>query len=157
MIGDWTLLCTAVTSRRGMDGSNDNRSSKNKKKNGGLPFKLPENPLAKEQQRIREKVRRSVEVTQRIRTSSSQDEEEGCNDIARVDNVVEFSPPFQTLSDILGGDNGDAGGLFKDVKINPLEVKKTKVALIHDASVESVSPVLRTKISLKSVVREFSS
>uniref|UniRef100_A0A7S4HR44 Plastid lipid-associated protein/fibrillin conserved domain-containing protein n=1 Tax=Odontella aurita TaxID=265563 RepID=A0A7S4HR44_9STRA len=146
MVGDWTLLCTTNTpsGRPGGMSSVDKREGGGKKKKRGLPFKLPENPAREVQERIRDKVRKSFEVTQRIRTS---EEEEGS--INRVDNVIEFSPPFETLSDILPDSPLDA---LKNLKLNPLEVKKSKVSLIHDANVESTTPVLRTKISLKSIV-----
>jgi len=61
-----------------------------------------------------------------------------------VDNIIEYTPPT-SLRDILP----DAK---VDININPLEVSGSKVTLVHDAEVESLIPVFRTRIGLTSVV-----
>jgi len=61
-----------------------------------------------------------------------------------VDNVIEYTPPT-SLRDLLP----DAP---VDLEINPLKVSRNKVALVHTAEVESLTPVFRTRIKLQSVV-----
>lgn len=137
MIGDWKLLCTTNSAK----GSDDKEK---KKKAPKLPFKLPELPF-------QDKVTKSIEVTQRIRSTG--DSSEGADKtIDRVDNVIEFTPFADTIGDLLG-DNTPFAAL-KNLKVNPLEVSKSKISLVHKAEVQSVTPVLRTKISLQSYVRK---
>ena len=84
-------------------------------------------------------------------------EEEAVGDakvIDRVDNVIEFTPFAETVGDLLGDSVPFAA--LKDLTLNPLDVKKSKVSLIHKAEVQSVTPVLRTKINLQSYVRKLS-
>ena len=141
MIGDWTLLCTTNSA----DGrGNDDSSAKRKKKGPKLPFKLPELPF-------QNKLTKSISVTQRIRCM----DEGAVGDakvIDRVDNVIEFTPFADTFGDLLGDSLPFAA--LKDLTVNPLEVKKSKISLIHKAEVQSVTPVLRTKINLQSYVCE---
>ena len=139
MIGDWTLLCTTNSA----DGRGNDDSSKNKK-GPKLPFKLPELPF-------QNKLTKSISVTQRIRCM----DEGAVGDakvIDRVDNVIEFTPFADTFGDLLGDSLPFAA--LKDLTVNPLEVKKSKISLIHKAEVQSVTPVLRTKINLQSYVCE---
>ena len=107
-------------------------------------FKLPELPFQNE-------LTKSIAVTQRIRCM----DEDAVGDakvIDRVDNVIEFTPFADTVGDLLGDSMPFAA--LKDLTLNPLEVKKSKVTLVHKAEVQSVAPVLRTKINLQSYVRE---
>ena len=141
MIGDWTLLCTTNSA----DGRGNEDSSK-KKKGPKLPFKLPELPF-------QNKLTKSISVTQRVRCM----DEDAVGDakvIDRVDNVIEFTPFADTFGDLLG-DSVPFAAAFKDLTVNPLEVKKSKISLIHKAEVQSVTPVLRTKIILQSYVCEY--
>jgi len=138
MIGDWTLLCT-TNSANGRGADNDNSIKKGPKK---LPFKLPELPF-------QNKLTKSIAVTQRIRCMD-EDAVGGAKVVDRVDNVIEFTPFADTVGDLLG--DGMPFAALKDLKLNPLEVKKSKVTLIHKAEVQSVTPVLRTKINLQSYV-----
>lgn len=91
---------------------------------------LPRNPV---QDELRKVVYSNVEVVQKIRNDMLSDDDQ----INRVDNVIQFTTP-------------------KDGKLsqlpNPLALTSAKVTLCHNANVESVSPLLRTKISLKSVI-----
>lgn len=143
MIGDWTLLCTTNSA----DGrGNDDSGAKRKKKGPKLPFKLPELPF-------QSKLTKSISVTQRIRCM----DEDAVGDakvVDRVDNVIEFTPFADTVGDLLG-DGLPFAAALKDLTVNPLEVKKSKISLIHKAEVQSVTPVLRTKINLQSYVCEY--
>ena len=134
MLGDWTLLCTTSPSR---GGGSKNEKQVRKLSLFGSKGGLPELPF-------QDKLRKSFDVTQRIRAGK----EGGAID--RVDNVIQFTPFANKLGDLLG-DSSPLSALG-DIVINPLELTKSKVALVHDAKVESVSPVLRTKINLKSYV-----
>mmetsp|Transcript_2182 Transcript_2182/g.4637 ORF Transcript_2182/g.4637 Transcript_2182/m.4637 type:complete len:498 (+) Transcript_2182:85-1578(+) len=136
MLGDWALLCTTNSG-----GGNGDKKKSSKSKGPKLPFKLPELPF-------QDKATKSISVTQRIR--STDDSEGQDKTINRVDNVIEFTPFADTLGDLLGDDT--PFGALKDLTVNPLEVSKSKIALVHKAEVLSVSPVLRTKISLQSYV-----
>lgn len=134
MLGDWTLLCTTNTPTRAAAGEGGTKQK--------LPFTLPKPPYNP----LQDKIQKSFDVTQRIRA----DEEDSAT-ISQVDNVIEFTPFADTLGDLLGEDSPLSGAL-KQLNLNPLEVSKSKVSLIHNAKVESISPALRTKISLKSIV-----
>merc|ERR1740124_1498805 len=130
MVGDWKLLCTTDSIER------------REQSKGKFPFPLPgflkesieSNPLEKN-------IRNSVQVIQRIRKDEGNDNGSLIN---RVDNVIEFIP--LTFTDVLPSNIADS------LNLNPLEVTKSKLSLIHVAEVQSVSPLLRTKIALKSVV-----
>lgn len=164
MTGDWTLVCTAtvgggdVRRRLGRDDSGEGKETttatktpvkgwfSNKSKGTARKSSLSRSgsdvPLAP----LKEKLQKSVVVTQRVRATSSEDE------IDRVDNVVEFTP-LDTLGEVLP-ENLPLGDLFRNVPLNPLGVTNGKVVLIHKAEVESVLPVLRTKIAWTSSVGE---
>ena len=142
MIGDWTLLCT--TNSANGRGADIDGSSGSKKKGPKLPFKLPELPFQNE-------LTKSIAVTQRIRCM----DEDAVGDakvIDRVDNIIQFTPFADTVGELLGDSMPFAA--LKDLTLNPLEVKKSKVTLVHKAEVQSLAPVLRTKINLQSYVRE---
>lgn len=124
--GDWTLLCSTATNADGIDTSK-------------FTF-LNQGPLKS----IRDYINRSLKVEQRIRAMT----ESGTVD--RIDHVLEYQPP-DTLKQLL--DNlPDA---LTSLNINPLHVTEGNVTLVHKAQVESVTPVLRTKINLESIVRKY--
>eukprot|EP00569_Conticribra_weissflogii_P009305 CAMPEP_0171361454 /NCGR_PEP_ID=MMETSP0879-20121228/1971_1 /TAXON_ID=67004 /ORGANISM="Thalassiosira weissflogii, Strain CCMP1336" /LENGTH=666 /DNA_ID=CAMNT_0011868119 /DNA_START=309 /DNA_END=2309 /DNA_ORIENTATION=- len=164
MTGDWTLVCTATVGggkdlRRRLGGSDDGEEETKPPARGWFSDKSKgaivkarktslsrsgnDSPLAP-LDALKEKLQKSVVVTQRVRATSSEDE------IDRVDNVVEFTP-LDTLGDVLP-ENLPLGDLFRNVPLNPLGVTNGKVVLIHKAEVESVMPVLRTKIAWTSSV-----
>jgi uncharacterized protein YoxC len=137
-IGDWELVCTARGPSNPASASGSSTASTTPRR---LPFNLkPPTPGM-----IQDSIRKSVSVTQKIRTST--EEEEG-NTINRVDHVIEYTP--LTLKDVIAEDSPFKA--VRDWNVNPLEVSKSKVTLVHDASVESLTPVFRTKIGLKSVI-----
>jgi hypothetical protein len=124
--GDWTLVCSTSTNADGIDLSK-------------IPF-LNAGPI----KNIRDAINRCLVVKQCIRAR----EDSGAID--RVDHVLEYQPP-DSLTEIL--DNlPDA---LSSLNINPLHVSEGKVTLVHKADVESVTPVLRTKLSLDSIVRKY--
>ena len=124
MIGDWTLV---ATSRKTLLDNVDTEAkadigAKNGKKNGKSKLQLPKLP---------HKIKDSIKVTQRIRCM----DDPTSTTIDRIDNVIEFDNESTLLPDVL----------------NPLKINQSKVALVHDAKVQSFVP-FRTKLSLKSVV-----
>lgn len=123
--GDWTLLCSTATNADGFDTSK-------------VPF-LNQGPLKS----IRDYINRSLKVEQRIRSMTDS------GTVDRIDHVLEYQPP-DTLKQLL--DNlPDA---LTSLNINPLHITEGNVTLIHKATVDSVTPVLRTTISLESIVRK---
>ena len=151
MIGNWTLLCTTNSPTGTASLSGEKKSGKK------LPFKFSDLSVIP----LQNKVQKSFNVMQRIRCLKDESEEgllqSGSQPmdkiINRVDNIIEFCPFADTLEDIIG--NESPLSAFKKLKLNPLKVSKSKVTLAHNAEVQSISPVLRTKIALKSIICEY--
>eukprot|EP00545_Synedropsis_sp_CCMP1620_P012083 CAMPEP_0119005506 /NCGR_PEP_ID=MMETSP1176-20130426/1762_1 /TAXON_ID=265551 /ORGANISM="Synedropsis recta cf, Strain CCMP1620" /LENGTH=346 /DNA_ID=CAMNT_0006957325 /DNA_START=202 /DNA_END=1242 /DNA_ORIENTATION=- len=118
--GDWTLLCTTATNNNGIDTSQ-------------FSF-LTEGPL----QQIRQSLNRSLKVVQSIKSTT------GGTTVDRVDHVIEYMPPT-TLSDVLS----NLPDALQSLNLNPLELTKSKVSLVHKADVTSE---LSTKLTLESIV-----
>ena len=125
-IGDWTLLCTTSVNREGVDTS-------------FLPF-LKQDPLKKIRDSIREAANKYILVQQLIKSSKN----DGVID--RVDNTIEYEPPEQ-LRELI--DN--IPERLSQLNINPLHVSKSKLVLVHKATIESELP-LKTKLALQSIV-----
>lgn len=125
MIGGWTLLCSTASAEKvkGVDTSK-------------LPF-YNEGPLKE----IRETLNKSLMVQQVIKSSEESDV------IDRVDHVIQYMPP-DTLSEFVSS----LPDFLQSVNINPFQVTDQKVVLVHKAEVESVIPLIKTKLSLQSVV-----
>jgi hypothetical protein len=142
-VGDWTLLCTTTTS-----------SSSN------LPVvldrsKLPSflsGPLQTLTNQVSGLSNKYVKVQQRIRTDPN------TGDVTRVDHVIEYAPP-KTLKEVLSSistTNSNAPPSIPDalagLDLNPLEVSKSKLVLVHKATVDTASTNLSTRLTLQSVV-----
>jgi hypothetical protein len=130
LVGDWTLLCSTASASL-QAGSLD-------KINGIDTSKLPffnEGPLKE----IRDAINKSLRVEQLIKTENG--------DITRVDHVLQYMPP-DTLSAFLN----NLPDAIKSLNINPLQVSQGKVILVHKAEVESVLPVIKTKLALSSII-----
>jgi len=148
LLGDWTLIATASLPcsniRQRMD---SNQSTANNKLKGWFDkkslFGNGDNPIQKS-------IRKTVKVTQRIRNDGPSDSDSVVGEINRVDNVIEITP-LDTLESIIPTES-PFYNLLGSVNVNPLQVKKTKVVLVHTAEVESVAPVLRTKIAWTSSI-----
>jgi len=93
--------------------------------------------------KLSDSIRNSVTVLQSIRS-----EAEESSEIDRIDHVIQYTP--LTLSDFIPEDSPLSA--IRSWNVNPLEVSKSKITLVHDAEVESVEPTLTTKLGLKSVV-----
>ena len=124
--GDWTLLAsTAFTDRDGIDTSN-------------TPGFLKD-PLAKIRSTILDVQNKYLVVKQKIKSTKDD------NVIDRIDVSLELEPP-KNLRDVLDNLPEQISGL----DINPLAVSKSKVVLVHKATVDSDSA--NTKIQLSSIV-----
>jgi hypothetical protein len=126
-LGDWTLLCTTAVGNEGVDTKS-------------LPFLNTNGPIKSIRDSIKKTVNKYLTVQQKIRSEGYDGE------IDRVDHVLEYQPP-EELQEVL--DN--LPEQLTSLNINPLHVSKSKLVLVHKASVESVTP-LKTKLNLKSIV-----
>ena len=132
LIGNWTLLCSTASAslQKGpLDKINGIDTSK-------IPF-FNEGPLKE----IRDTLNKSLKVQQVIRSESTP------GIIDRVDHVLQYVPP-DTLSAFIE----NIPDALKNLNINPLQVSKSKVSLVHKAEVASISPVINTKLSLSSII-----
>lgn len=130
--GDWTLVCTTASS------SSKKGSSPFGKDKLKLPF-IGEIEIPEIIQDVRKSVNNRLKVTQRIKSSS------------RIDHILEIEPANE-LTEIIPSGVPEALSALSSLNLNPLEVTDAKVTLIHKAEVQSVTPVLRTKLGLESVV-----
>lgn len=157
LLGDWTLIATANLPssdiRRRINQKKEQNDSSSDKKKGW--FNIPKgrsglssNGSAASLNPIQKRLQKSFKVTQRIRNDGTSSSSDGT--INRVDNVIEYTP-IDSLEDILP-EESPLSNIFGKLNVNPLQVKNSKVVLIHNAEVESVSPILRTKIAWVSSV-----
>lgn len=126
-LGEWELACTTVTSQEGIDTSK-------------FPSFLE--PLQQIRDSVTKTANKYVKVEQIIQQPS-----DGSLEIDRVDHVIEYMPPKE-LADVLE----NLPEQLKAVNINPLSVSKSKLVLVHKATVESTESPLKIGLSLKSVV-----
>jgi hypothetical protein len=127
LVGDWTLLCSTASSTMGKIGGIDTSR---------IPF-FNEGPLKE----IRDRINKSLTVQQIIKKAEKGD------GIDRIDHVLQYQPPA-TLSDFLQ----NLPDAIKSLNINPLQVSESKVILVHNAELESVIPLIKTKLSLSSLI-----
>jgi len=127
LVGDWTLVCSL---------SNNPATEKIKIDTSKIPF-FNDGPVRD----IKKTLNDSVEVLQCIKFG------EIANSIDAIDHVINYSPPNQ-LSSFLK----NIPDAIKDLDINPLKVSDTKVVLKHKAEIEGTVPVIKTKLSIQSIV-----
>mmetsp|Transcript_17394 Transcript_17394/g.22611 ORF Transcript_17394/g.22611 Transcript_17394/m.22611 type:complete len:381 (-) Transcript_17394:286-1428(-) len=125
LLGDWTLVCTTATNSKGVDTSK-------------TPNFLRD-PLQKIRSTILDVSNKYLVVQQKIKSTK------GDNVIDRIDHTLELEPPKQ-LRDVL--DN--LPEQLSDVNINPLAVSKSKVVLVHKATVDRETA--KTKMTLGSIL-----
>jgi len=126
--GEWELVCTTVTSQEGIDTSQ-------------LPSALL-NPLQQIRDTITKQANKYVKVEQIIQWPA-----DGSLEIDRIDHVIEYRPP-EELRDVL--DN--LPEQLQALSINPLHVSRSKLVLVHKATVESTEDPLSISLSLKSII-----
>jgi len=132
LLGDWDLLCSTASASL-ENGPLDKIGGIDTSK---LPF-FNEGPIKE----IRDTLKKSWTVKQLVKA------EENSGVVNRIDHVLQYMPP-DTLSEFLDS----LPDALKSLNINPLQVSESKVVLIHNAEIESMDPVLKTKLSLASVV-----
>jgi hypothetical protein len=126
-------MCTTATSKQGISGIDTSK----------LPF-FNEGPLKD----LRDTINQSLTVEQIIKAGDTSD------GIDEIDHVVDYMPPNK-LSSVFKGLPDNLPVAIKELDINPLKVSETKVVLKHRAEITSVIPVMKTKLSLQSIVRKF--
>lgn len=130
LTGNWTLLCTTTTTKQGITGIDTSK----------LPF-FNEGPLKD----IRDTINQSLKVEQKIMAGELSD------GVDSIEHVIDYKPPNK-LSSVLKSFPANIPDAIKDLNINPLQVSDSKVVLKHKAEIESVIPVIKTKLVLQSIV-----
>ena len=134
LVGDWTLLCTTTTNTPAVDRSQ-------------IPAFLA-GPLQDLRSRVTRLANTYLKVQQRIRTDPNS------GDVTRVDHVIEYAPP-RSVKDLLRSSNVDGPSIpdaIAGLNLNPLDISKSKLVLVHKAAVSTTSSTLVTKLTLQSVV-----
>lgn len=133
LTGNWTLLCTTTTSKQGISGIDTSK----------LPF-FNEGPFKD----IRDTINQSLKVEQKIKAGEYSD------GVDSIDHVIDYKPPNK-LSAFVKSFPANIPDTIKNLNINPLQVSESKVVLKHKAEIESVIPVIKTKLVLNSIVRKY--
>jgi hypothetical protein len=131
MLGDWELVVTTASSQDGIDTSK-------------IPFY--DNVLKPIRDSITKTANRYWKVQQKIKDT----DEDG--QIDRIDHVIEYRPPAE-LQEVL--DN--LPDPLRNLDINPLQVSRSQLVLIHKASVltndnNSNDRMMKIKLQLQSIV-----
>jgi PAP_fibrillin len=149
LIGTWTLLCSTASASL--------QSPLDRTVGGIDTSKLPffnQGPI----KTVRDTFNKALTVQQVIK-----EDELTPGLINRIDHVLQYSPP-NTLSAFLDNNNEDNDesaadtpssripDAIKNWNINPLQVTNSKVVLVHKAEVQQVTPVLKTKLTLSSII-----
>ena len=145
--GRWKLVCTTNSGSLGVTFKSLSQCESETSDKGSKKGMFPLLPPLSTFNIIQEKLRKSVQVIQRIRKINSDSGEEI---IDRVDNIIEFTP--MTLFDQFF-DSTETSNRFSTL-LNPLNVTRAQLTLAHKANVEGTTPVLRTKIVLQSIIRK---
>jgi len=158
LLGDWKLICTAnlPTSdiRRRFDSNTSSDDSKKKKKRRSPLSSFNSKSNKSKLSPLQTSIQNSIQVTQRIRNDGTTGGSgiSGEYNINRVDNVIEITPLNTLESVLLPNESSPLQNILSNININPLQVKKSKIVLVHRASIESVKPILRTRIALSSTI-----
>ena len=132
LVGDWTLLCTTTTNTPAVDRSQ-------------IPAFLA-GPLQEVRSRVTRLANTYLKVQQRIRTDPNS------GDVTRIDHVIEYAPP-KSVKDLLSNSDGPSiPDAIAGLNLNPLDISKSKLVLVHKAAVSTTSTTLTTKLTLQSVV-----
>ena len=132
LVGDWTLLCTTTTNTPAVDRSQ-------------IPAFLA-GPLQEVRSRVTRLANTYLKVQQRIRTDANS------GDVTRIDHVIEYAPP-KSVKDLLSNSDGPSiPDAIAGLNLNPLDISKSKLVLVHKATVSTASTTLTTKLTLQSVV-----
>jgi PAP_fibrillin len=134
IVGDWTLLCTTSITQPGVDESK-------------IPGFLKEGPLQQLRDNIRQATNRYLTVHQVVKKTNDDEGSSTSAAFDRIDHVLEYAPPNR-FADFL--DN--VPSQLSQLNLNPLDVSKSKLSLIHTATTEGGAGSLKTKLALKSIV-----
>jgi PAP_fibrillin len=139
IVGDWTLLCTTSTTQPGVDESK-------------IPGFFREGPLQQLRDNIRQATNRYLTVHQVVKKAKAEDDGDDASSSSmaaafdRIDHVLEYAPPSR-FGDFL--DNVPTQ--LSQLNLNPLDVSKSKLSLVHTATMEGGAPP-KIKLALKSIV-----
>ena len=134
LVGEWTLICSTASA---------NIDQGPLSKIGGIDTsKIPfynEGPL----KMIRDRINKNLKVEQVVKVGDD-------GSIDKVNHVIDYMPPA-TLSEFVS----NVPDAIKSFNINPLQVKEGKFTLVHKAEIEEFDPMIKTKLSLQSVIGKF--
>ena len=131
--GTWDLVCTTSTSTKGVDTKQF----------------LPQ-PLKQLTDSLATKANRYVTVQQILKSTDSNNNKN--NEVDRIDHVIAYAPP-QSLTELLE----NLPEPLVNLKVNPLDVSKSQLILVHKASgvedtTNSDAAITTTSLTLQSVI-----
>mmetsp|Transcript_24929 Transcript_24929/g.30635 ORF Transcript_24929/g.30635 Transcript_24929/m.30635 type:complete len:398 (+) Transcript_24929:118-1311(+) len=148
MIGDWELLTTTNSNSGGITMQENDNEDEDKDSGNPLLFGLSiARKIRQKKNPLEDFARQNLNVSQRIRTMGDDGKE-----IDRIDNVVEFLPIDTEKANSAAEPLRTLLKAIDSLPLNPLQISGAKISLVHEASVQSITPVLRTRIGLQSIV-----